>query len=70
MQTLSKSSLHPPGVHFYITFLVGVIKDYYESGACHTPDGVVKAKARGKATITCEALDGSGLKVKCKIKVK
>ncbi len=33
-------------------------------------NGVVKAKDRGKATITCEALDGSGLKVKCKIKVK
>ncbi len=33
-------------------------------------NGVVKAKKSGKTTITCEALDGSGLKVKCKIKVK
>ena len=33
-------------------------------------NGVVKAKSAGKTTITCEALDGSGLKVKCKIKVK
>ena len=32
--------------------------------------GVVKAKSRGKTTITCEALDGSGLKVKFKLKVK
>ncbi len=33
-------------------------------------NGVVKAKKSGKTTITCEALDGSGLKVKCKIQVK
>lgn len=32
--------------------------------------GVVKAKKKGRCTITCRALDGSGKKVKCTIKVK